>query len=391
MTGGFPPSIARARPGPADNELTRRAQEACAQADVLLGALDGVQRPTASDLRRRARGCVELLASRVADSEEVTALIDMLLWLSDEMSEHELTARFCRIAACERGLARLRLHTTTADLIDGVCDELVRSLGMRRAMLARVERGTWRPWKSNAAMLEEAWVSDWIERPIPLDELTLETRLLTERRAELVLDTHVEGMAPVVRAAEVSSYVVAPIMPDGHVVGFLHADHGIGGDACDTMDRDLLWAFAEGFGHQYEQVLLIEELQARRAQIQGALTELGTGLDGITDQEFELRTMVRDEQSDVGLSAGGLPLEGFPMNPRLDRLTVREREVLELVVAGARNNEIGERLGISVGTVKSHVTHLLTKLGVVNRSQAIALYLGAGHSEEAVAARNKRS
>ena len=65
------------------------------------------------------------------------------------------------------------------------------------------------------------------------------------------------------------------------------------------------------------------------------------------------------------------------LNTRLGQFTTRELEVLELIVAGARNNEIAERLAITVGTVKSHVKNILAKLGVLNRSQAIALYLGA--------------
>jgi DNA-binding NarL/FixJ family response regulator len=51
-------------------------------------------------------------------------------------------------------------------------------------------------------------------------------------------------------------------------------------------------------------------------------------------------------------------------------LTARERNVLELLVAGCRNTEIAEDLSISVYTVKRHVSHLFTKLEVENRTQA---------------------
>jgi len=53
-----------------------------------------------------------------------------------------------------------------------------------------------------------------------------------------------------------------------------------------------------------------------------------------------------------------------------EKLTPREIEVLELVAAGASNTEIAERLVISPFTVKRHVTHLLTKLGVNSRTKA---------------------
>jgi len=51
-------------------------------------------------------------------------------------------------------------------------------------------------------------------------------------------------------------------------------------------------------------------------------------------------------------------------------LSSREREVLKLLAAGATNKEIGRSLTLSEGTVKNHVTSILTKLGVTDRTQA---------------------
>lgn len=60
---------------------------------------------------------------------------------------------------------------------------------------------------------------------------------------------------------------------------------------------------------------------------------------------------------------------------RLDELTAREREVLDLVRLGLTNEEIASRLGITEAGVKYHVSQILSKLGVTTREETAALAL----------------
>jgi two-component system, NarL family, response regulator LiaR len=54
-------------------------------------------------------------------------------------------------------------------------------------------------------------------------------------------------------------------------------------------------------------------------------------------------------------------------------LTERERAVLALMIEGMNNTEIAERLVVSPSTIKSHVSHILRKLDVASRTEAVAI------------------
>ena len=64
--------------------------------------------------------------------------------------------------------------------------------------------------------------------------------------------------------------------------------------------------------------------------------------------------------------------QGREMESRLERLTVREREVLHLLTEGLRNDEIAERLLISRYTVQTHISNILGKLEVRSKAEAVA-------------------
>jgi DNA-binding NarL/FixJ family response regulator len=83
------------------------------------------------------------------------------------------------------------------------------------------------------------------------------------------------------------------------------------------------------------------------------------------------------------LAGASSPLAGASSNAPAPseggEITTREREVLRLLVAGYSNREIGRALFVAEGTVKNHVSNILFKLGVRDRTRAVLKALERGY------------
>ncbi len=71
-------------------------------------------------------------------------------------------------------------------------------------------------------------------------------------------------------------------------------------------------------------------------------------------------------------------LERMAEGETSEELSAREVEVLRLMVGGASNKRIAVSLNVSENTVKSHISHIFSKLGVQNRAEAVAVALQRG-------------
>jgi DNA-binding CsgD family transcriptional regulator len=214
---------------------------------------------------------------------------------------------------------------------------------------------------------------EWVEQiEIPLDHMLIETEMVRRRMPMLVEDpvNDPRTFTEMMTRGRTVAYVAAPIIPDGRAIGFLHADN-IGREPVTAEDRDSIWAFAEQFGLVYHRAVLLERLASQRAQLHEAFGAAARVIEDLRDSELELSRSAH--RIPEGPSAGTL---FRPTDSRIDRLlTRREREVLELITSGATNVRIAEQLVISEGTVKSHVKHILRKLRVGNRAEAVSRYL----------------
>lgn len=109
--------------------------------------------------------------------------------------------------------------------------------------------------------------------------------------------------------------------------------------------------------------------------------------DASADDLVEAIRAVADGHAALAPSLIATVLEHARSSPRvrtvpgIDDLTARERNVLELLATGRSNAEIAEQLFLSEATVKTHISHVLAKLGVRDRVQAVIAAFAAGVAE----------
>lgn len=320
--------------------------------------------------------CVERLRDTPGhDVTRARRLCDLILQLQQLAMDfylHQTAMRSRRLADCAAGLGRLRGMPSSAALIEGACEELVARCGFHRAVISKLENGSWKPLilhNRDDNKETRSWFSDWVNQSVPLAATAPEAEMVSRRRPSIVYDT---ANAPVyrpliVQAGRSRSYVLAPLIHGKDVIGFLHTDHHPLPRRVDEADRDVLWAFADGFAHIYERAVLMERLQVHRNSVRELFFGAVDRIDDLCGADLDVSQF--GECSD---SAGTDARSSGPVSRPAVELSEREAEVFDLMITGASNQDIADRLVITEGTVKSHVKHILRKYGAVNRAQAIA-------------------
>jgi LuxR family transcriptional regulator, regulator of acetate metabolism len=258
-----------------------------------------------------------------------------------------------------KALGRLRGAASVPVLFSSATRALCERSGFARAAVFSLQGGT--------LVAESVYPADGNgSQPYELGPGLRETEVLRRRTAILVED--VSGDPRAVGLLDgAGSFVAAPIICQEQAVGLIYADPGAMGEPVNELDRDTLAVFAEGFGHALERCVLSARLHAHADRVLSLLRSTEASVSELGNYEVALgapavRVLAEKPQSGHGLH--GL-------------LTRRELEVVAMLAEGETNARIAQRLVVSEDTVKSHVKHILRKLGVHNRSQAVSCYFRA--------------
>jgi DNA-binding CsgD family transcriptional regulator len=281
------------------------------------------------------------------------------------IGEARVRRRSSAAAELHRSLTRLRSGLSAADLLREIPRELGR-LGYSRSLVCSVRGTTWTARSAFAHQDESlagALVQVGSSVPGRIGREEPETEAVRRRTAVLVRDAQRRPRVhrELVMLGDTRDYATAPVVVQGRVVGLVHVDRHSQSDVVDDDDRELLGLFTDGAGLAFERALHQERFGELKRQLERQITGIDEIVYGVTDWE---------PQREPARPTAHPYLGGGPLN----ELTRRELEVVRHLAGGASNQEIADRLGLSVGTVKTHVKGLLRKLGAANRADAAARF-----------------
>jgi LuxR family transcriptional regulator, regulator of acetate metabolism len=265
-------------------------------------------------------------------------------------------------------LQDLQVIGPVGELIERGPFAAARSTGLDRVLLTSVEDGC---LHAEALHVEGEDTGALLERvrdaPARIEYPLIEAEIMRRRRP--VLATGATSRSATGPLMGWSDHVVAPVLVEGRVVGFFHADRGETGPAVDDADRDALWRFALLYAAVFECAVLRGRLRAQRRELHRIASWADARTSELDDQPIGLRS---DRTTD-DVPAPAVPAANAAA--LRDLMTRREIEVLELMVRGETNGAIARALVVTEGTIKFHVKNILRKLHAANRAEAASRYL----------------
>lgn len=280
-------------------------------------------------------------------------------FLQVQVEAHAIRAAACTdvIRLLTNGIRRMRSAESLQRLGRQARSTLCDVLGFDNALLSFVEDAGF--------VVEESEHGPGGPTVIPGRDCLPERQCIATRDTIHTEDANVSARSGYRELLGTGTYLVAPVIAKNRVVALLHVGRGKHG-SIGVGDTDVLDAFASAYSLLYEKMLNAEHLQQQRTSITQAAARLAEQADRIASAAISF-----DIDDEVGADSP-VVTSGSALTATLSE---REREVFERLVLGSSNADIAEDLVITVETVKTHVKRILRKIGAINRSEAIALYL----------------
>ncbi|HEX3679627.1 MAG TPA: LuxR C-terminal-related transcriptional regulator [Galbitalea sp.] len=307
---------------------------------------------TTERLVTRERGVGDDTASPIGQSR----LTD---FLQTQVEARQMRAgdRVDVVRSLTAGIRRMKKAGSLQGLGRQACTELSEVLGFDSALLSFVE--------DDGFVVEESDHGLGGPTVIPRRECAAERACIRLRDTTRTNEADMPASPGYRELLGSAHYLVAPVIAKSRVIALLHVGRR-SEDGVSAGDIDVLDAFASAYTLLHEKMLNTERVQQQRTSIARAAARLTEEADRIAaaaisfDVEDDTRVEPPTIAADSALAA---------------TLSHRERQVFERLVLGASNAEIADELVITVETVKTHVKRILRKIGAINRSEAIALYL----------------
>lgn len=322
-----------------------------------------------------SRDALDAAAEQLRKAPLATPTLDLLAQVDGRrqvIASAALDRRLSTLLAMRESMARLQGLPSRPAITAAAPAEVCASCGFSRVLLSRIVGSHWVPDVLHADRPFEEFRAYMRSAEIPLAHMLLETEMVRRRRPTLVTDalgdehTH----KAIIQASDAHSYTASPIFAGRRAVGFLHCDR-LGQDQPVTPeDRDNVWMFAQELALIIERGSVSEQLTAFAADTRRTLEGAVERIAAVGDAPVA----IGEEPPDLTAAAGD---DSQPTTRLVLALTPREREVLDLLAAGATNVSLARELVLSEATVKTHVTNILRKLRVRSRAEAVARYLQA--------------
>jgi DNA-binding CsgD family transcriptional regulator len=252
----------------------------------------------------------------------------------------------------------LRGLTDRTELFEAASGMVAR-LGFDRVIVSQVVDQVWTPAALYIAN-DPKWASDILAAgrgaPQRLGQGLVEDQMMRTKNPIVVRDVQESPVVNRVIAAASRSaeYLAAPIAVGDEIGGFIHVDRYWSRRVFGPSDAAALLAVADAVGLAVECQLLRECLRTLAPSAPGG----GARLAGpaTTPRELKAAPVLR----------GHTPASV---------LTPREAEVASMIADGLTNSQIAARLFVAEATVKSHIKHILRKLGARHRAEIVSMLL----------------